>query len=322
MRILRNEFVLPFTDKQCHASQITVLSDGTVFCAYFYGTREGNDDVCIYGSARSADGKWSEPVQITEDDGVPHWNPVLFNRSDGAVVLYYKVGKTFDSWKTYYRVSCDGCKTWSEGKELVEGDESGGRGPVRNKILRYKDSLIAPGSTERGEWKCFFDRSTDEGKTWERSEDLRVTDGSLSKYERLDKHGIIQPALWESADGVHALMRSSEGKIYRADSADGIKWSGTYPCEMPNNNSGIDLVALPDGRIILCCNPVSKDWGARSPISLFVSDDDGKSFCLLTHLTTMPGEYSYPSLVYESGRLHISCTWDRKTVQYFCLEEI
>jgi predicted neuraminidase len=55
-------------------------------------------------------------------------------------------------------------------------------------------------------------------------------------------------------------------------------------------------------------------------MSLFVSEDDGQTFTLLTHLTTMPGEYSYPALRYENGRLHVTYTWNRRTVQYFCFE--
>ena len=321
MKILRNEFVLPITQKQCHASHVLVLDDERVFCVFFYGTKEGNDDVRIYGSMRSRGGEWSEPTPITEDDGLPHFNPVLFKRQNGEVVLFYKVGRTFAEWKTYFKTSLDGCITWSEPKELVEGDESGGRGPVRNKMLRLKNGIvIAPASTEQGEWKCFFDISYDDGKTFVRGRDLCVPKGTLDKYESLKNKGIIQPTLWQSNDGVHALMRSSEGVIYRTDSLDGLNWCDPYPTTFPNNNSGIDLVKLLDGRIVLCCNQVSDDWGARSPISLYISSDNGKTFELLTHLTTGKGEFSYPALIYENGKLHISYTFRRQTVQYFCLE--
>ena len=321
MKITANEFVLPIIEgKECHASHFVLLGEGKVFCVYFYGSREGQNDVRIFGSMRSPDGSWSAPTAISEDDGQPHWNPVLFRRKDDAVILFYKVGKPISDWKTMCKISYDNCESWSESFEMIEGDESGGRGPVRNKAIYLSNgSIIAGGSTEKGEWKCFFDRSDDDGKTWKRSCDLRIFEGNS---ENFSKRGIIQPTLWESSDGVHALMRSSEGVVYRTDSPDGTAWCDPYPTDMPNNNSGIDLVRLDDGRIILCCNPVSDNWGKRSPISLFESLDDGKSFEFLTHLTTMQGEYSYPALRYEDGCLHISYTWNRKTVQYFCLEGI
>lgn len=315
MKILANEFILPFREGwQCHASHVLPLENGEVYCVYFYGSREGNDDVCIYGSRRTPDCRWSQPQLLSEVDGIPHWNPVLFRRNDGAVVLFYKVGKTIADWYTKCRISYDECRTWGDSFEMIPGDTSGGRGPVRNKAVYLSDgSILAPGSTEQGRWKCFFDRSFDEGKTWVRSADLEI----LPEEE---KRGIIQPTIWESAEGVHALLRSTEGKIYRTDSADGSEWCAPYATEMPNNNSGIDLVTLPDGRLILCCNPVSGNWAGRTPLSLFESTDNGKTFTLLSHLTTMEGKYAYPALVLEGNKLHVTYTWNRRTLQYFCLE--
>ena len=112
-------------------------------------------------------------------------------------------------------------------------------------------------------------------------------------------------------------MRSTEGAVYRTDSADGVQWCAPYAIDLPNNNSGIDAVCLLDGRVILCCNPVRE---GRTPISLYQSEDNGKTFSFLTHLTTMEGKYAYPALRYEDGKLHVFYTWNRKTLQYFCLE--
>lgn len=323
MKIEANEFVLPVGEGyECHASHFVTLGEGEVFCVYFYGSKEGKDDVRIYGSRRSREGVWSDPVPITEDDGEPHWNPVLHRREDGAVLLFYKVGKPIADWYTRCRISTDGCRSWSASFELVAGDRSGGRGPVRNKILRLRDgTLLAPASTERGEWKCFFDRSRDGGRTWERSADVRLSEEVLGARESVKKRGIIQPALWEDGCGVHALLRSTEGAIYRTDTQDGETWCVPYAIPMPNNNSGLDVERLPDGRIVLACNPVSKNWGARTPMSLFVSEN-GADFRLLTHLTTMQGEYSYPALRYADGCLHVTYTWNRRTVQYFRLSDL
>lgn len=324
MKLLANEFVLPFTDgMSCHASHFVLLRDGQVFCVFFYGSAEGKGDVRIFGSFRRADGSWSAPFAISEDDGIAHWNPVLMERPDGSFVLFYKVGRRISEWKTFCRVSQDDCQTWSDAFEMVAGDESGGRGPVRNKAITLSDgSILAPGSTEVGEWKCFFDRSVDGGKTWTRSEDLVITEELRAKYSDLKAHGIIQPTLWESADGVHALMRSSEGRIYRADSADFVHWCPPYPIDMPNNNSGIDLAQLPDGRLILACNPNGKNWGSRTPLSLYVSDDDGHSFSFYSHLITMPGRYAYPAVRYADGCLHITYTWNRQTIAYMCMSDL
>ncbi|MBO5269724.1 MAG: exo-alpha-sialidase [Clostridia bacterium] len=324
MKILANEFVLPMRDGyECHASHFVTLGDGEIFCVYFYGSKEGNGDVRIFGSRRGKNGVWSAPEPLTEDDGLPHWNPVLHRRADGAVVLFYKVGKKIADWVSYCKISHDDCISWSEAFPMIPGDESGGRGPVRNKIVTLRDgTLLAPASTERGEWKCFFDRSIDGGVTWERGEDLRVPASVREKYETMQRRGIIQPTVWESDTGVHALLRSTEGYVFRTDSRDGIRFCEPYATAMPNNNSGIDLAVLDDGRVILACNPVSGNWAARTPISLYLSEDDGETFAFYSHLTTMEGKYAYPALRYENGKLHITYTWNRKTIQYFCLSEL
>lgn len=42
MRIVANEFVLPFTKgRECHASHFLTLGNGEIFCVYFYGSKEG-----------------------------------------------------------------------------------------------------------------------------------------------------------------------------------------------------------------------------------------------------------------------------------------
>ena len=325
MKILANEFVMPILPNlSSHASHLIPLDNGEVYCVFFYGTAESHDDVRIFGSLRNVQGVWSTPEPLSEDDEIPHWNPVLFRKQDGTVMLFYKVGKTIAQWHTRVMISRDHCRTWSESYEMIPGDTTGGRGPVRNKAIYLSDgSILAPGSTEQGEWKCFFDRSFDDGKTWQRTQDIRLPAELLSQYSDLTSRGIIQPTLWETDQGIHALMRSSEGYIYRTDSVNGTDWCTPYPIDLPNNNSGIDAVKLPDGRIILACNPIGDNWGKRTPLSLYVSTDNGHHFQLLTHLVTCSrGGYAYPALQYQDGKLHISYTWDRETICYVCLADL
>ena len=324
MRILANEFVLPYyMGHECHASHLTVLDDGQIFCVFFFGSKESYGDVRIYGVFRDVKGKWQFPFAITEDDGIAHWNPVLHKRKDGSYILYYKIGTSVPTWKTYYCISTDNCKTWSKSKELVPGDDGGGRGPVRNKPIYLSDgSLLAGASTEQGEWKCFFDRSTDDGITWQKSELVSISEDIRDKHSSLKNRGIIQPTLWESESGVHALMRSSEDRIYRTDSTDFVHWCHPYPIDVPHNNKAIDTVRLPDGRILLICNPTDAHPQMITPLSLLVSNDDGKTFSFYSHLVTMEGRYFYPALQYENGRLHITFTWNRKSIVYMCLDEL
>lgn len=338
MRIECNEFVLPIREGwSSHASHLTVLPDGRVFCVFFYGSGEGNNDVRIWGAMREPGipGKWNDPVPLTPDDGLPHWNPVLFTRNDGTVILFYKVGRTIPGWRTWCIESSDGCLTWSEPREMIPGDDSGGRGPVRNKAIYLADgTILAPGSTEGDTWRCFIDRSTDNGRSWTRSDDLCIPHTRLAVpiAVKIDRgtgkpvgRGIIQPTLWADEKGVHALMRSSEERIYRSDSIDGgITWCDPYSTELPSNNSAIDVERLPDGRLVLAYNPVGKNWGLRSPLSLSISSDNGESWQHLTHLVTgtVKHAFAYPALIYAQDALHLTFTWCRQSVVYMRLCDI
>ena len=242
-------------------------------------------------AARTENG--ASPSEFPPIPNVAHWNPVLFQNDDGTITLYFKVGKDTEYWKTYYSVSTDG-KNWAAPRELVPGDNSGGRGPVKNKPIRLKNgTILAPGSTELGgKYRCFVDISTDNGKTWNRTPEIDST------FLGFFKTPMIQPTLWESKDGsVHMFTRTKVGKIYRSDSYDGGKtWCSAYPTNLPNNNSGIDLDTDDSGRIFLVYNPVGIP-GIRTPLTLAVSLDDGKTF---TKIKTFESRSSRSTLIPQS----------------------
>jgi len=295
---------------QCHASTIVQAKDGSLCCAWFGGIKEKDPGVAIWMS-RFVDGKWLPCTRAAKVNDTAHWNPVLFRDAGRDMYLFFKVGPLIPSWKTYWMKSSDNGLTWSTPLELVPGDE-GGRGPVKNKPILLSDGAwLAPASTEAGAWRCFVDRSEDGGKTWSRSADF---DAGVVEPPR---KGIIQPTLWESAPGkVHALMRGDGGHIVRADSEDGGRtWTPAHETSLPNNNSGIDLVRLRDGRLLLVYNPVAENWGLRTPLDLAMSGDNGATWKTLAHLEDQEGEYSYPAIVETSEGVAVSYTWRRERIR-------
>jgi len=327
---IAREFIFeegPF--ETCHASSLALLPDGSVLAAWFAGSKEGEGDVAIWSSRREK-GVWSEPVKIADEEGVPHWNPVLLAKKDGTVLLFYKVGHIISKWYTKVKVSRDSGITWSEPVELVPGDR-GGRGPVRNKVLVLSNGTwLAPASTENGIWKAFADISEDEGKSWTKSNDIFIRGLDYSYSKKVDSdipvseqsfkgRGVIQPTLWESRPGnVHMLLRSTEGYIYRSDSSDwGRTWCEAYPTLLPNNNSGIDVVKLDSGVLVLAYNPVGINWGPRTPIVLSTSFDNGDTWDNQFILDDGPGEFSYPAIVSGGNDIFITYTWKRKRIAFW-----
>lgn len=331
LKILNKEFIFqPFVEGSsiCHASNICAIKNGDLLAAWFAGSKEGADDVSIWISRRDQAG-WSSPVCCSDQFDEPCWNPVLHQLPDGRIMLFFKVGREISRWRTYTKVSTDLGYSWSVAQELVSGDE-GGRGPVRCKVIGLSDGrLIAGNSSEQGIWRAFADYSVDGGVNWNLSNPITIdvnydgeniaADSTIEvSAQSFFGRGVIQPTLWESGAGhVHMMLRSSEGLIYRADSSDyGCSWSSAYATKLPNNNSGIDVANIDDRLLVLCSNPVAEAWGARTPLTLQVSEDNGLSWCEVMVLESQPGEYSYPSLISTGSKLHLTYTFDRKTIAY------
>ena len=302
---------------QCHASSIVQAADGTTMAAWFAGTKEKHPDVGIW-FAKKERGKWREPYRIAKVNDTAHWNPVLFRDAEDVVYLFFKIGPEIPFWQTYWMKSADNGENWSEPVELVDGDK-GGRGPVRSAPIVLSDgSWLAPASSEHEGWNSFADRSTDRGATWTRSENFAADEAALGGTDS------IQPTLWESEPGqVHALLRTKHGAIWTTHSEDyGQTWAPVTATDLPNNNSGIEALRLPDGRVVLCYNPVGGNWGDRTPLDLAISSDDGATWKTVAHLEDDPdteSEFSYPSMklnVDESAVL-LSYTWQRDRVRFW-----
>lgn len=305
--------VRPFA--QCHASTVVRVPEGGFLVAWFAGTRESTEDVAIWSAARNAEGEWSAPRVLADTGPVAHWNPVLFalDAEGRELVLHFKVGARIRHWETWVQFSRDGGATWSTPSPLVPGDR-GGRGAVRCKPIRLASGeWIAGASRERWRrWDAFFDRSPDGVHDWRATRDVAID------HFRFGGKGLIQPTLWTSgADAVHALFRSTDGFIHRADSADGGRsWTRPRALPIPNNNSGIDAVRLPDGRVVLACNPVPGNWAERTPLSLLVSNDGGETWHGRLDVETAPGEYSYPALIETTAGVALTYTWNRRRIAF------
>lgn len=318
----KKELIFKKKDKEfieCHAGTIEISEDGKLTSAWFGGDKEGASNVMIYYSTKS-DKNWSKPIKLNDKwEGVAHWNPVLFYHNN-LLNLYYKHGNRIQDWETVYSTSNDFGNTWEESKTLVEKDPVN-RGPVKNKpILLSNGCICAPTSMQvyldapkpkEQCWDCFVDLSYDNGITWEKSMLVPLN------HDNLKGKGLIQPTVWESTPGnVHMFMRSTEDKMYRSDSTDyGKTWCEAYPTNISNNNSGIDLVKLSSGDLVLVYNKARK--GARTPLNVALSKDNGQTFEEIAVLESIEGQYMYPSVVCDKEEnLHIIYTYNRRFMVY------
>ncbi|HAU5008000.1 exo-alpha-sialidase [Proteus mirabilis] len=322
----------------CHASTIVrVPNSERLLTAFFAGDKEGSGNTAIWLAIKEGN-DWQPAQPVVKNLGVAHWNPVLHvDPSTGNIWLFYKTGPDVHSWTTQYVISKDGGNSWSLPSELVSGDVTP-RGPVKNKVLVMSNGeWLAPGSVEDDRyWDAFVDISSDNGQHWQRVDipiahhqggqaeheiwqglkDDALWETDLQRVFQWD--GVIQPTLWGSQPGhVHAMMRSTRGKIYRSDSTDyGRSWCPAYATTLPNNNSGIDVVSFADGLLALVYNPNSGNWSRRYPISVSLSSDNGSTWSEPFDLLDGEGEFSYPAIIAENNTLHVTFTWNRKNIVY------
>ncbi len=316
--VVKSEFIYETAPyPECHASTIAETK-GTLVAAWFGGTKEKNPDVGIWVS-RVENGKWTQPVEVANgvespDKRYPTWNPVLYQPKSGPLLLFYKVGPDPAKWWGMMMTSADGGKTWSKPMRLPDGIA----GPIKDKPVELANGeLLCPSSSEDKGWRVHFERTTDQGKTWHRTEP--INDGK--------EFGVIQPTvLFHKGGKLQALMRSRQGVVVESWSDDNAKtWGKLAATGLPNPNSGIDGVTLKDGRQLLVYNHVvtkAGKWGDRAPLNIAISED-GKIWKAALVLETGPAsaEYSYPAVIQtRDGLVHITYTWNRKKMKHVVVD--
>jgi predicted neuraminidase len=312
--IVRSEVIfgnVPFAS--AHASTIAESAGGLV-AAWFGGSFEGAEDVGIW-LARFAGSRWSQPIEVAtgaQGDGkrFPCWNPVLFQKPNGALLLFYKVGASPREWWGMVMSSTDGGRTWSKPVRLPDGT----LGPIKNKPVQLRDgTIVSPSSTESRDtpprWRVHFERSTDGGRTWTRVVPAPRSGGEINA---------IQPTILARGDSLEALVRTQASRVYATWSADGGKtWSPLAETGLVNPNAGIDGVTLRDGRALLVYNNSPR---ARTPLTVAVSPN-GKDWTPAIVLESEPGEYSYPAVIQSrDGMVHITYTWKRLRIKHVVVD--
>ena len=321
--IITSEFInehAPYPE--CHASTIAETAPGKLVAAWFGGTHERAPDVGIW-VARQEGGHWLDAVEVatglqTNGTRFPTWNPVLFQPTNGPLVLFYKVGPSPGAWWGMMTKSADAGKTWDQPVRLPEGV----LGPIKNKPVMLADGAwLCPSSTESGlsGWRVHFEITRDAGKTWQ-------IIGPIDKGTGLQA---IQPSILFHRDGrLQALCRTRDGVIASTESSDaGETWSPLSSTELPNPNSGIDAVTLADGRQLLVYNhsappPDRPTKGVRYPLDVAISSDGTHWQHVLTlEDKPSPEGYAYPAVIQTSdGLVHITYTWNRRHIKHVVLD--
>jgi len=341
--IVESTLIFPPQDKHVHASSLVALPNGDLLAAWFHGSGERTkDDVKILGARlKKGEKKWSDPFLLADTPDMPDCNPVLFLNKSGKLFLVW-VAVQANRWEyslLRVRTSTDYLKpgapvwSWQDNILLKPGDEfeeevvkkfkelpDSGRGwaeyaPSYDDMIMEasKDLLkrsigwmtrIKPLVTNSGRilLPLYSDGlnlsmialSDDDGETWR---------PSLPIVGR----GPIQPALAQKKDGtIAAFMRDSgdePARVHYSESKDnGDSWTATRKLDIPNTAS-VEVCVLKNGQWAFLGNDIDD---GRYRLSLFISDDEGKTWKWKTSIEDQPkgsGGFSYPGLIQTSDGL-------------------
>jgi alpha-L-fucosidase len=296
----------------CHASTVLDTGEG-ILAAWFGGSFEKHPDVCIYAAFYN-NGQWEKPSMVA--DGIenqlirnPCWNPVLFKRDNGDVILYYKVGPSPTTWYGAYKISTDNGKTWSKAHRIPNNL----LGPIKNKPVKSPDGgILYPTSIEDDlGWRIHIEHSAQDLSGWKK---IEIDNGEFNA---------IQPSVLSYKDGrMQLLCRSRNRTIVESWSYDsGKSWNKVQATSLPNNNSGIDAVTLSNGETqLLIYNPITN---GRNKLALAASFDGKNWKDLLVLEDQEKGEFSYPAIIQGlDGKIYITYTYNRQQIKYAVIEII
>ena len=357
----KTSFLFPFQEEHVHGSSIVELPGGDLLAAWFQGSGERTaDDVRIMG-ARFKNGAWSAPFLLADTPHIPDCNPVLFLNHAQELFLVW-IAVQANGWQhsvlrvrttTDYQGNGAPRWTWQDNILLKPGNDFATQIETQFKALpplghgwaEYApsyDRMIIEAARDPGKrsfgWMTRIkplllnDRrivlplysdgfnlslmaiSDDDGKTWKPGSPLVG-------------RGPIQPALVKKKDGVLvAYLRDSgdyPNRVHYSESPDGGQtWTPSVKTEIPNTAS-VEVLALQNGLWVFVGNDVN---GSRTRLSLYVSDDEGKTWKWKHLLENQEkGSYSYPALIQSAdGHIHITYSYHpenrKKTIKHVQLK--
>jgi predicted neuraminidase len=300
-----------------HPSCITQLANGDLYLAYYGGAGEYADETKVFGARRSAESqRWTDPQVIASNPIRSLGNPVVWQAPDGLVWLFYvtRFGETWSTSRIKAKLSRDGAQTWSEPFLVTLEPGTMVRGqPI---VLSNGDYLL-PIYHETGDDPEVTGADTTSRFLRKRPDSWDWVESGVIHSDR----GNLQPAVVE-LDAQHLLafcrragdyLPTTRGWIVRSESHDGgWTWSRGVDSSFPNPNSAVDLKRLRNGHLLLVYNDSMSD---RTPLTVAISTDGGRSFPHRRNLAEGPGSFSYPTAIQtEDGRIHVAFTSDERTV--------
>jgi len=289
-----------------HCSTIVEAFNGDLLCVWFGGSFESGDDQSLFIARRKkGERTWSAPDRFVIGQPFhPPGNAVVFRVSASRIgILYDRMDEErpirsgmWGKGSLMFRYSEDNGISWSEDRELT-GIPGGIRNPP---ILLQNGDLLVPISGA----KPGFIVTRDGGDTW-----------NVRGYIPTGRFRAGQPSVVQRKDGsLFAVLRNAPYILQSESTDDGATWSEATPMPLRCPHAGISMCGLGNGHLALVFNDSSTK---RTPLSVALSDDEGRTWRPPVALESNPGEYSYPCVMQSSdGHIHATYSFLRKTIKH------
>jgi hypothetical protein len=280
------------------------LKDGRILFVYSHYTGDsGSDHAPAYLAGRhSSDGgrTWTDhdEVILPNEGGLNVMSVSLLRLQNDDIALFYLRKNSTEDCIPMMRISEDEAKSWSDPIPCIT-DKEGYFVLNNDRVLQLEDGrlvmAVALHTTPDGEWQgkgdlfCYY--SDDNGMTW--SSSTQVPDATDIVTQ--------EPGLIELRDGrLMMFIRASGGFQQLSFSSDrGETWSHIEQSNIPSPLSPATIERIPGTNdwIIVWNNndgSVEEIKGKRTPLTVAVSKDEGKSWEYIKNINDDPdGWYCY-----------------------------
>lgn len=320
-------------DHCCCGSTLRILPNGEYGIFFMTGGPTEPHPENYVGLIRSSDPAtvWTKEVEpiFRSPTGACNVTEVIVH--DGRITLYiYTHGGQTDHWESWTISSDDSGKTWTKPKSVVEMPR---RACFRTLVrTSWGEWLLPYERFEEIEWEkgIFADGSmkkplngvlisNDCGESWQVSKPTTGANGwAENMVVEISDQKLI---MMVRSDGTGCLMKS------RSDDK-GRTWTPFENTDIPNPGSKFQLYRLSDGRIVLLHNPNPATSHpnsrhncavTRNPLSIWISDDDTKTWSYKRDLTDFPGMLAYPDGILSDDEkyIHFAFDYNRHDVIYW-----
>lgn len=324
----------PDNPRNSEGSFVT-LKDGRILFVYsrYTGNNSGDHAPAYLAGRYSSDGgkTWSDKDEIivTQEGNMNVMSVSLLRLQNGTIALFYLRKNSTVDCIPVVRFSDDEAKTWTAPVDCIT-DQKGYFVLNNDRVIQLKDGrlMMAVARHSRpsdAKWQeagaLFAYYSDDNGKTWVSGKQVKAPQGLITQ----------EPGLVALKNGnVMMYIRASGGSQYVSYSDDrGATWSTAVPYNLKSPLSPATIERIPStGDLLAVWNnndgtdPVIK--GKRTPLTVAISKDDGKSWQKITNIETdTDGWYCYIAIhFYKRSVLLSYCAGSQQAHTHLSVTDI